>query len=442
MDAEEIRLLFLDFCKSHRTVISGSDERTVCKLSEILRHHLKEKGRELVQGASRRSVLFSYGSDGTPLLTRAVFSKSQDGNRVVRTAFQSSEFLVERGFLKTVTAQGTPVIMYLQGNPIPLSYGKKAENMLRSMGSFFPLLKSLEHAGVSVHHYVFDRAVCSALGRYARQRHALFHKMQAETGAAGSEGHRQLAAALDWIAITPCSNHDTQNALKWGLAGSLENPEIIKALFIIVSALRHAFDILYGCLTAFVQDNMEFVEEGPETHQDRVCFWTALGAEPNVAEELADLGLRWRDGHLEVFRRHFGDPALVERITFVFFSLCRFRKFSDSRWTSMGPSCRTITALSCLGLREWVDMAMRDPKNSKYYLHGAAGLNRGCMLYAVVCSVVSPVADTVLHELFEDDRLARRALAVREAAVEKVRWVCALGSFTWEMLSGLFSTLR
>ena len=202
---------------------------------EVVKDYMLLRAKKFVADCDGRAVLFSYGSDGTPLLTRANFSHVLDGKRVARNAGKAEALLTERAFLRSTDGTGAPVMVILGRDPALLGDGKSAWHMFTALTRFFPLVQALCHTGIVVTHYVFDRAIWSALTRLTRQRHALYHKVCADQGG-GSEGaHREL---FDWCVTTACANHDCQNALKWALAGAAgESPEgVLKALHLCIAS--------------------------------------------------------------------------------------------------------------------------------------------------------------------------------------------------------------
>ena len=98
MDPASLRDLFLDHCQASK-VLGRAEGYVNAKLCEVGKAYLQEKARALVRESNGRPVLFTYGSDGTPSLTRATFtSKGDPGKTVSRKAGLGTEFLVERAF--------------------------------------------------------------------------------------------------------------------------------------------------------------------------------------------------------------------------------------------------------------------------------------------------------------------------------------------------------
>ena len=58
---------------------NSTEEREAFKLVEVVKDYMLSRAKKFVADCDGRAVLFSYGSDGTPLLTRANFSHVLDG---------------------------------------------------------------------------------------------------------------------------------------------------------------------------------------------------------------------------------------------------------------------------------------------------------------------------------------------------------------------------
>ena len=189
--------------------------------------------------------------------------------------------------------------------------------MLPAACAFFLLIRRLGHKGIVISHYVFDRAVQSSLERKLRQRHGLYHLRMA--GVDCESGG--LADLVDWVVSTPCANHDAQNAFKWGLnlLGSNQS-DVHRALFIAVQSYRNSFDLFHGYLESFVVASLWFCSRRIP-HETAYRFWVDLCVDGDVADQLAELGLWWHNGRLEVAKEHIGKADLVRDILGLFTSV-------------------------------------------------------------------------------------------------------------------------
>ena len=77
MDGPALRALYTEYCKPAR-VLDRLDDRLIDRMCEVMKEYLHSKGRGIVKAANGRAVLFSYGSDGTPLLTWTTIKSDQE----------------------------------------------------------------------------------------------------------------------------------------------------------------------------------------------------------------------------------------------------------------------------------------------------------------------------------------------------------------------------
>jgi hypothetical protein len=71
MNGASLCNFFAAFTKAHK-VFDWEDEHVCHKLCVVAWHYHVEKAKDLVKRAGDMPVLYSYGSDGTPMLTRSV----------------------------------------------------------------------------------------------------------------------------------------------------------------------------------------------------------------------------------------------------------------------------------------------------------------------------------------------------------------------------------
>ena len=137
MDANTLLERFRDLARPHR-VLDKNEDRFVYKATEIAWAYPLLKARDLVAKAQGRPLLYSYGSDGTPVLTKATISSAlQSGRKISRRSGHSVEFLLERAFLRTTTPEGRPWATALFKPPTPLDLGKAALNIFSAACRFF-----------------------------------------------------------------------------------------------------------------------------------------------------------------------------------------------------------------------------------------------------------------------------------------------------------------
>ena len=147
----------------------------------------------------------------------------------------------------------------------------------------------------------------------ARQRHGLFHASRAEENASGVDV--LLTRWKDWFVTAPCSGHDAQHVLKWGVKRVGHDDDISKELRVAVEALRNSFDAINGCMASFVSTYLYCVNDPLESRGQAYTCWTNLSVNPDVANVLADLNLRWENGRLLASSRRRFDEDLLHQIS-------------------------------------------------------------------------------------------------------------------------------
>ena len=410
--------------------LSRHDEQKLHHLVECLKQHLKNKCLALVQTSQGMPVLYSHSADATPLKCSTTAVVSSEGASLTRKAKLLHEFLVQRGVVKTRAADNSVSMAFLFADTVPMSAGKKAWNYFSAGATFFPLLRNTGHRGICVQHHSADRAAFDAIDKAYRQRHQAYYTpgMGPDLGPEGP-----LLELTDWILGSACSCHDLQNGLKWSLS-SLWSGQVIQDLHICMEALRNSFETLLGKLPAFLSQHLAFHTE----HQDPdkvMSFWRAVGIEADMLERVCEISPWFADGFLWVSAHLAEDEDAIAKVTFVLVYMCQWRRFCDSRWVTIGPSCRPLLWCLCIGLEQWVSLTRSDPGESDYHLHGFSRLSPTIKKCAAVASISANVTDAVLTEALLDDRLVRRAAELKQVMLDEVLWVQGIDSFVWDRLA-------
>ena len=112
----------------------------------------------------------------------------------------------------------------------------------------------------------------------------------------------------------------------------------------------------------------------------------------------------------------------------------RFKKYSSSRWISIGSSLRTLVAACALGIRYLYQFTIDDPKVGTYYLGGFKRLTAPMRLFSVVAAISSRPTETLSLAVFEDDRAVRNIEAYEGHLQEEIDWLQNLNEPVWHLL--------
>ena len=147
-------------------------------------------------------------------------------------------------------------------------------------------------------------------------------------------------------------------------------------------------------------------------------LWVLLGVEPAWIEVVVALNPTWSDGWLYINDTDDPNESPVDLISHLFFHLMRWRRFTQSRWATTGPSCRALTASLLLGLDELVRLTRADPHVSEYHIAGFDRLSLRVLEFTITAAVASYPMENFILSLLDDDRLLR-ALPNLEAELEE-----------------------
>ena len=193
-------------------------------------------------------------------------------------------------------------------------------------------------------------------------------------------------------------------------------------------------------LYSYLETHIVFVDE-PEVHPDEVSqFWVALGFSGDWLEKICEINPFFRNGKLEVPKRHQGNDSLVDQLHGLICYSWRFKKFND-KFCTLAVTARSLVAAEVLGLTAIVNDAKKKAGVSSYYIHGFDNLSEGegsCFWrFLCVSSIAAYVADGFLLSCLEDDRLMMRWEEVKDVMADELRWISSLSEFTWSRLASV-----
>ena len=382
-------------------VYSDSDRYISARLCEAGKAFLNERVHNVIREAGEAPILSSYSSDGTPIKTVQRMVAADDKHRVVRKGGSGMEYLVERFFVSAKKKFGQPVAAVSFRDPVPMTAGKSAWAIFACGRQFMPTVREMGHRGIAVNHYCWDRAAFSILEKRFQQLHFLLESLPS------SSQSQVLDNLLNWFLASGCVCHDGHNSLKWSMLDQMKDAQGLRDLFVAIESVRNSYDMLHDHLPSWIKRRAMFVDARDEEVEQALTLWVALGVESEYADVLANLALRFRNGHLEVARAWEGDDSVWDRVAVAILHVMRFRKFADSRWVTVGRSCRSVVASLLLGLDDLIDMVRSNPCTSQYYIGGYTRLSPSLRRFCGIASFAAYVSDAFLCELLEDDRVIR-----------------------------------
>ena len=297
MSAEQMRRDLLEWGKCS-SVLHSKQFETPALASLAVQDVMMDNVREMVEKAGSQPILHSYSDDVTSYRTAVVHtSKVGSGDIVRRQGKRLQEFLCQRSWFLTQNRVGEQAAAVLMRPPRSMSEGHTTWHIFGALDRGAPLLKAMDHRGISISHYAFDRAPFSALYPLLHARHELYVERRRAAALHGDDDCDTMQLT-DWVCATPCALHDLGNSLKWALAVDCPDKEVLKDLHVCIESVRNTADAMLEKIPPFVVKHAcEYAADYHGEEGARV-WWSSLGLAPSWADRVAKANPQWINGKL------------------------------------------------------------------------------------------------------------------------------------------------
>lgn len=413
----------------------GGDELVkLQRVTEACKSFLRLRFLQSIKDAANRPLLLSYSADGTPVRTKVNITQRSESSSCRRGGYGTKEYYVQNCFLMFRDESGGLTVRALLRDPIPMTEGKTVRATAAMAVDFVPNPRAFGHAGLIVRHAAFDRAQFAPLQKLLRQWH-IRESVQSEFGIQGTPP--ELLFLLDWSVQTPCSLHDVHKSFSWSMHSSFNSAELLKNVFISVESCRNCFKQICDYAPKWLWERLVLeADDNLEPPDDLRDMWLACGVDAELLIELVELRLLFRKGNIVVSKRHH-DGKLFDRVMLCLFSLWHLRKFSESRWASVGTSCRANVAARLSGLPDLIQRILAGAKDIPYHLQGFQKAGEAEREFIVVAGLSSYPADAALINLAEDSRVPKRLAHLVGAVADEVRMLDEIRGPVWELLASV-----
>lgn len=389
---------------------------------------------KLVSEAGGLPMLSSYSSDGTRVKAhfRVDFTVTAGRKRQCHGK-RGCEFLCQVGYFRYIDVHGAAQTVCVLKPPMPLTQGQNAAAEFAVGLEFGESLRDRGHRGIAIQHYGFDRAVFGSLSNLFAQRHK-----QRELTYGRSKAESKHLARQEWVVATPCALHDAHNALKWSLCFHDLPPQLLKDLWAIMASLRNSYNLLHEHLAPWLLRNVQWTEgELPES-ESWEAVWSVLGVDAQLIHVITkELAMRWdpTTATLRVAKQWSNSPEAMEKISGALLSLWAFRSFSDSRWATIGATCKALVCGWLTGVAPFVAYIRTQPGGNNSHIQGVDKITRSTSKFAVMASLAAIVSDAAIASLFEDSRLAKRHDDVRDSILGELQALESLAAPVWDKIA-------
>ena len=224
-------------------------------------------------------------------------------------------------------------------------------------------------------------------------------------------------------------NHSSHNSFKLAVKDGLQDVHTMKQMWGVIEGLRTCYTTLMEYALPWVASCLCFRDSDMT---NAYHMWSMLCMDNDIAEELTVLQLRCLDGKIFVAQEFENELGIVDRVVAVLKVCFRWRKWTDSRWLSIGDTSRSLLTSLIFGVAGLIQFALASG-HSAYYLAAAKSMSEDIKRLAVNCAIVSFVADAVLGVLLTDDRLPVMIDCIDEEMNSEAEFVLSIPWDIWSI---------
>ena len=134
----------------------------------------------------------------------------------------------------------------------------------------------------------------------------------------------------------------------------------MKNLYVGISSVRNAYNYIMDHLPSWLPCVIVPGSRDCRPEGELQELWRHLGIEEDTIEVLVELGLTWKDEHLHI-SKDASQPGVMSEFMACLMSVWRFVSFSDSKYLTIGPSTRRLTAAMLCGMGSCLAYARAQP---------------------------------------------------------------------------------
>ena len=404
-------------------VLNSNEERWVHKLSEMLKMFLLARFRLFVAENCDQPVAITFGNDCTPLSVQQRFHRQYGDFVAVRHGGHTADFIIQRMWAQNLKGQSS--VLYYDPREMEDKTAAAHWTAARELAGF---AVEMGCRSLNIQHYVMDRAIYTAQCRLLQQAHAR-RVRELATNVDGKEN--PMLGLLSWFVCSGCCDHDVHNSLKRSFAQELEDKSFVKRVWKCSAGLRKGFSYLVQHVGGWLACSIKWEAWA---FSRKYQLWTMLGLPSDLCDELAELGLICVHGSLLVDPRFQGDGAVLQRIVVLLLKVWEFREWTDSRWLSLGPACKSLTSSRLLGMPALVAYVLRQPHVAAWTL-GMYKMDEDISTFVTKVAGGSFVSDAAMAVLVEDDRVPLLWEKLVESMDEELMYLSDLPGDVWDALA-------
>ena len=416
------------------TTITSKETCEVFCLAEAAKIVLRERAAIILNQAAFEPVLLQFSLDTTPVKTCQQVSKAHGDLRVKRAAKATQDYMVCQLFVTVRADSGGYSHTLLFRDPLRLKHGKTMR-ALASCARDSPgmRLTCAQPGRICLRHQVHDRGITQS---FTNAISGMWYTAACESQPTMGRTSEETVALHEWHTHVGCCAHDAHNGLKWAHQVLFNDKVALESVYVCISACRAAYMSAVEVLGTWLVDKLEpWPEQSLPASNEMLLLWTSLGVDPEIASSLAKYRLLWQDGRLLIDGKAREQADWLQEVSCALLGAWNFRHFTESRWCTVGSSCRALTCSLLLGYLSLLQYMREKGSLSEYEWNGCQRLGDIERQSVVIVGLASFLPEGFLLHVLKDSRVAKTQQKLQELLFEEYGFLDKLPSVFWEHLS-------
>ena len=295
---------------------------------------------------------------------------------------------------------------------------------------------------ITIRHQVYDAGIGLGLGHFVSgswHTHNVRPVALADTALA-PEQSLEVHDLFEWHTLSNCACHVAHNALKWAVANETDEGKLLKKLFVLVASARTSYMLLVDSMLPWLQTVLRPSKAEPERAAQLGPLWLSLGVDPEQLELLTHFQFHFDTHHeqLHVVEEAVSQDDFITNLTGLLLGLWKMDAFSESRWLSLGTSCRAVVRSLLSGFRSCMAFALKANNITDYQANGFLSNQTPDLLHLLaVASFAAYVPEAFLHVVMQDNRVAMHESDTRSLLQDEMAYLYELPLAVWTVISAL-----
>ena len=414
--------------------ISSAETHDVLALVEAAKTLLNERAAIVLSTAAVEPILLQFSLDTTPVSTCQRVSRKHGDLHVKRAAKTQHDYLVCQLFVTVRADSGGYNQTMVFRDPVRLQHGKTMR-ALASCAVDSPGMRvcASQPGRICVRHQVHDRGITQS---FTHAMSGFWFSRACEAVSTAGTASEDVVALHELHTHVGCCAHDAHNSLKWAHQAVFNDKLLLESVYIGIAACRAAYFNAVDILGTWLVEKLQ-PWPGPLLPDANAMelLWTSLGVDADNAKVLANFRLLWQEDRLLICQEAQSQTDWLEQVSCALLGAWRFQRFTESRWCTVGSSCRALATGFLLGYMSLLQYTHEKGILGEYEWNGCRRIGASERHFVVVVGMAAFLPETFLLHVLKDSRVAKTQEALHEVLFEELSFLDNLPAAVWDYLS-------